>query len=64
MRTTIFICRKCNRSTPTIDKKGNYKEWQWCCGDAMHMGVIIGKIVPKGTQGQRLKSVLEENKNE
>jgi len=47
MAKTVFICRKCKRSTPTVDDKGNYKEWQFCCGDAMEMGVVIGKLTRK-----------------
>ena len=44
MKETKFICRKCNRSEPTVDKDGKSREWQFCCGEAMAMGVVIGQI--------------------
>ena len=47
MRDCTFICRKCKHAEPVKDEQGEYREWQWCCGKAMGMGVVMGRLVPE-----------------
>lgn len=44
MHETRFICKVCKHSEPTIDDKEQPREWPLCCGKAMAMGVVIGKL--------------------
>ena len=45
MKKVVFICRKCKHREPIEDENGKCREWQFCCGEAMEMGVVIGRIV-------------------
>lgn len=47
---TKFVCQKCNHSEPTEDEHGKPREWQFCCGEAMQMGAVMGRIVPRQTE--------------